>query len=291
MRAESAQGYIPEGEPFLPVFLSLVCPGLGQLYNGDFSRGWAVFFLRILIPLFPAAYLFDSRHEAVPVLASGAALFLAVHVYSCIDAWRHAKVKCSAHCAPMAAFFAAGMVSFAAAAGIAAALFPVILLTDSGLSPSYSPGHYLLCSVRSRVSYVPGDAVFYRKSGSVYAGRILSLTEGDIIGFAGGRITLSGDILEQEAPPSSDDPADETLFIEKAPWGKYPVLRSPGADAVNAGTSVVSADAAAVCADNRIEGGVEIVSMSDIEAKIEAEIPLYPLSSSKRRIPDKAEKE
>jgi len=82
---------IKERKPFIALLLSLLTPGLGQLYNGQFAKA-LIFFFAILFLLFPCAF-FELRRSFTGFLVFfpiGLIVF-AVYIVNIIDAFRRAR--------------------------------------------------------------------------------------------------------------------------------------------------------------------------------------------------------
>jgi uncharacterized membrane protein len=68
--------------PFIATVLSMICPGLGAAYNGQSSK--ALIYFGVFVGLFQMAVL----TQGMPMFVFG---FIAMWLYSALDAWRTAK--------------------------------------------------------------------------------------------------------------------------------------------------------------------------------------------------------
>ena len=75
---------------------SLVLPGFGQFYNGDFNRAIWLFlgFALLCIPAIALIALYLPAGLMMPSLALGSSAALGVWAYSVWDAWRGAGKDC-----------------------------------------------------------------------------------------------------------------------------------------------------------------------------------------------------
>lgn len=82
-------------KPTLALLASLVMPGLGQVYNGQFIKGLVIFLaLLVLCPLSPLPAwlaLHSTKHLILLVTLVFAAIALAIYIYALRDAYRMAK--------------------------------------------------------------------------------------------------------------------------------------------------------------------------------------------------------
>lgn len=69
--------------PWLAFFFSLVCPGLGQLYNGSWRWAASALVIGSLVTYFSAVYLFDTFSKLMQALLLGLLLdlFFALHAW------------------------------------------------------------------------------------------------------------------------------------------------------------------------------------------------------------------
>jgi signal peptidase I len=75
-------------KPWVAFFLTQICPGLGQLYNGDLT--WAIisFLLSLFAALASTIWLFDSLNKLLFAVAGGLLLDLALSVQAYVRARR-----------------------------------------------------------------------------------------------------------------------------------------------------------------------------------------------------------
>jgi len=74
-------------KPWLAALLSFLCPGLGQLYNGNMKLALSALPVGALLTLFTSFYLFDTLNKLLTALALG---FVFDTIYA-VQAYREAK--------------------------------------------------------------------------------------------------------------------------------------------------------------------------------------------------------
>lgn len=74
-------------KPWVAVVFSFLCPGLGQLYNGDIRGPIASFLISVPLTFLATVYLFDSFAKLMSAIALG----LAIDIVFAIHAYRQAK--------------------------------------------------------------------------------------------------------------------------------------------------------------------------------------------------------
>ena len=81
--------------PYFALFMSLVLPGFGQLYNGEPNKAIWIYLIFSLLSI-PGAVLVSLHLPdalVVPAFFSGLAMTIALWLYGMIDAWKNAKRK------------------------------------------------------------------------------------------------------------------------------------------------------------------------------------------------------
>ncbi|HXF94191.1 MAG TPA: DUF5683 domain-containing protein [Nitrospiraceae bacterium] len=91
----------PNVNPAIAAFLSALFPGLGQLYNGQWAKGAAFFFVALLIigallsaidvERFEQSLLADEVPSNLGLLLTLAAFLLLLALWSIVDAMRMAR--------------------------------------------------------------------------------------------------------------------------------------------------------------------------------------------------------
>lgn len=76
-------------KPWLAALLSFLCPGLGQLYNGNLRFALTALPVGAALTLVSAIYLFDSLNKLLVALALG---FVFDTIYA-VQAYREAKLR------------------------------------------------------------------------------------------------------------------------------------------------------------------------------------------------------
>jgi signal peptidase I len=80
-------------KPLLALFLSLILPGYGQLYNGEVNKAiWLFLCLALLtVPMVAVIALYLPSGWMLPAFLSGLVLVLGVWLYGMVDAFRSAR--------------------------------------------------------------------------------------------------------------------------------------------------------------------------------------------------------
>jgi signal peptidase I len=89
LRSSIDEGYARR-RPLLAMALSLVLPGLGQVYNGQVYKGAFLFTLLALVPAFSAWLAVEVTRLLVVLVILGVLMASAVYLFSVIDACRTA---------------------------------------------------------------------------------------------------------------------------------------------------------------------------------------------------------
>lgn len=79
-------------EPSLALTLSIILPGLGQVYNGDLAKGISLFVMAVIPPFLLIWLGFYAPEQLLFVfIVLGSLSWLFVYLLSIIDAWKRAK--------------------------------------------------------------------------------------------------------------------------------------------------------------------------------------------------------
>ncbi len=199
--------------PLRAAALSLLAPGLGQVYAGAIARGL------VLI-------LFSTALGAVAVLAAaygygGAALasalgFLLVWLYALVDARRTARRADPAYALRdynrwsvyLALFLLPLPVSLGCAAQIRAQVGAAYRVAAGSMTPTLRSGDVVLADLLAytREPIRRGDIVVFAHPDQpyrTYIKRVVALA-GDTVSFVGGRFALNGEVLGREGQELND---------------------------------------------------------------------------------------
>jgi signal peptidase I len=187
--------------------LSLIAPGVGQLYAGAPRRGLVVFliFFAVMPAMLAGAFLLPPTFEALAIAAMtliGA--LAAVWLFAIIDA---ARIAGRADPAPRAAWHAllAAVLGVWALTGASYALSPAVKrqlpwrnfsVVSTSMQPTLRIGEQVLGDTTYYASRPParGDLVFYRlpsDNSTIYIKRVVAIA-GDRIAFRDGHVILNG---------------------------------------------------------------------------------------------------
>lgn len=261
--------------PLLAMLLSLLMPGLGQLYNGNLRRALAFYGVYILTTITVAATALSTLPQSLAgfvfLFAMGSLLSVwlwvaAAHAY--VDARQTGLVALrpfnrwyvyGALVLLQAAVFATyWSLDLRARASVVAYEFPSV-----SMFPGLRVGDYLVAArgVFDKRMPVRGEMVVYRHpkaNGVIYIKRVIGLP-GDRVGMRNGRLQLNGAVVERQRIDS--DPviaawkgqAGTVTYIERLPDGaSYQIveLRDNG-PFDNTPVYEVPADRVFVLGDNR----------------------------------------
>jgi hypothetical protein len=214
--------------PF-PVFLSLLVPGSGEMYQGYPARALLLWLIRIFIPLFIPAYLFDSRiNPAYPFLA-GILILLLSHIYSMMSSASLSRIsrdfespRRSGIAVCFFYFFLHFVSFFLSLMFLLSSVHPKVI--KKGIYPVIPPGDIIFVSKRSADVFLPGDLILDESGAFV---RIIAAGE-SYIEYSGGVFKVDGALLKQTPPDSAavKSSADEEVFSENTGSILHLVARS-----------------------------------------------------------------
>ena len=134
----SASTTVQRPQGWIAITLSMLSPGVGQIYCGAISRGVLCFCLTLLcLPLVTAAALIDIPSVNLAMIAMGTLLFVSVYVFALADTLRLVRQETTRNL-PIAYVTYTAMVF----AGLANPLAPPITVGRAGLLDEV--GHHAL---------------------------------------------------------------------------------------------------------------------------------------------------
>ena len=275
--------------PLIAFALSLFCPGLGQMYNGDLPRGVSFFILRT-IPLLlgPVAVLKWNPASCVRLLMGCAFAWMIIPLLAALESLVTAR---RAAVLPVRRYNAAGFyAAFGAVCILLTALcvlppasfFRVARVDAAGRGPLLEKGDWILQRAYGVPGYARADLVVLNNG---FTGRIMAL-EGDVVRhadnifFVNGRALPLGYLADPVIRSFSPDTYD--IVSESNEGRKYPVrfkaalrlalpgLKSPvpQGHVLIASDTRVSEDFAATVPLDSISGRVEGILYSPNPRKI-----------------------
>ena len=230
--------------PWLAALLSLICLGLGQLYNGEWRRAAGFFFAYLAIDVAAAVILHAPTPDFVLLVLMFVLLAASVglRIGGAVDAFRRAR----GIGAMTLRRFQRGWVYVAALAVVAVIEIAIVprspawrsySIPSTSMMPTLDRGDYILAEhdYFQRHSARRGDLVIFRfpANRSIdYVKRVVALP-GDRVALRNGEVYVNGVRLERQrvadlVSPEAKLPIPQ--FIEVSPDGRrYPVLDA-GAD-------------------------------------------------------------
>ena len=265
-------------EPWLAVVLSLLAPGLGQLYGGRLVEGLALFLASLLfVPLVVvAAQLGPSTPVLIGLIAAGVAL-LGVYACAAAGAYRTARRQ-REHYEPReynrpalyVLFALVGIVYAVGGAWFVPHVFEAFYLPTGSMSPNFISGDHVLVNRLEYQHRLPGrgDVIVFRvpgKPGQNWIKRVMGLP-GDTVEVHDNDVFINGKKLERDRVPADvlPVPLDGEVFEESNAGRRYRILigkeKSPDQPktTVPAGSCFVLGDHRDLSEDSRAFGPVPL---------------------------------
>lgn len=214
--------------PF-PVFLSLLMPGSGEMYLGYPARALLLWLVRIFIPVFIPAYLFDSRINPAYPFFAGILVLVLSYVYSVMSSASLSRIsrdfespRRSGIAVCFFYFFFHFVTFFLSMMFLLSSVHPKVV--KKGIYPVVPAGDIVFVSKRSFDVYMPGDLVADESGAFV---RIIAIGE-SYTEYSGGIFKVDGALLKQTPPDTAvvRSSADEEVFVENAGSVFYLIARS-----------------------------------------------------------------
>lgn len=221
--------------PIAALLLSLVCPGLGQLYNGRPSRGAAFLAGIVMLSLSPPAYT-ATRAAAGRTAVFAAMLFCAAAVWIASfaeAAWSAARNRdispAPFHRACVYALYSISCwIACACSIAIVASFFSLHRVEGDSMKPSLRAGEIALINHYGARDPGRGDAVLYHAGGENRTGRIIAKA-GDRVRYDANTIIvndvpLSLGVLSDSEVSRTGEADTDNLYYETSGNVRYPVL-------------------------------------------------------------------
>ena len=247
--------------PGIAFLLSLLCTGLGQVYNGDMVKGIGFGLLRCM-PLFliPLAVLREMSVSYINIFTVMIFICLAFTILApCEALWRARKSREMPQKAYNSipwygAFSLVNAAITALSIVLLISFFSIERVTDKTAGPVIGPGDYVLVKRYPTGGYARGDLVLYEK-GAV--GRIIAL-EGDGVRYTGnifyvnGRALILGYLADRLIQRFATDWED--IISESIDHKRYPIVfKTSAAIYLQQLDPVVKKKHILVASDRRIE--------------------------------------
>jgi signal peptidase I len=258
--------YPTRRRPWTAVFLSLVMPGLGQIYCGDIASGIAVM---SVVTMFAVCWMVGILNKKTPVFSFSLIMWIVIllaTVFAAIDAWRRAcrirydyKLKDYNH---WAIYLALIWISSVGVIGYTAlfrnSMAEAFRIGSESMVPSIMKGDQLLADKTAYDKAEPqrGDIILFsnpqnRKQRNVK--RIVALG-GDTVEIKNGQLLINGQPLQREQIKAGQQEGDIFYEINNGVRYQICIAKSSGtseATAMDFGPVTVPQYQCFVMGDNR----------------------------------------
>jgi signal peptidase I len=219
--------------PLLAFILSFIFTGLGQIYNGDFSKGVVFFIFRILSLIFiPLYVIFQNNFSIIFVLATSA-FHVIVWLVSSVEAAYSAKGKHAYNLKNynMIVFYffyiIINSVLIIFSGFLLISVFSIEKIQTDDMNPLLIKNDYILVNKYAVNNIDIGDIIYFPSKNIFAAGRIIS-GDADMISKKGNNYyindtVLSYTIISQPELEKMGIRNSEDLFFEINGEKKYPV--------------------------------------------------------------------
>ncbi len=283
-----------ERNPAVAILLSLLSTGLGQIYNGELSKGIVFFALRVLTLLFiPLSFVVDFRSSSLAVFIA----LVLIHIFlwiaaageACISSMRKKKYILTVYNSVVlyCVFGCASTLILLFLFVPVSLFFRIETVPSNSMNPTLFRGESVVVNTYVVRSVKPGEVVFYRQGGVAKFGRVIA-TAGDAVVDKGGVFEINDvdlslgvftdDELDRMGLENSDD-----IFTENNGERRYPIryLPSRGRSRKNRVRIAIEKGAVLVAPDNRRREDVyEIIPVTAVRGRVEGIV----MSSRIRRI-------
>lgn len=220
---------------WIALLFSLLCPGLGQLYNGNLRWAISAFVLGSLLSIYTVIYLFDSFSKLLWALGLG----LLFDLVLIVQAWREAKRLGAVELKPYQRWWIYGgfaVLLYGIPDGyglITPSRFLSFQIPSESMVPTLLVGDRLVADGWSFWKNDPkrGEVVVFdypRDPSIKYVKRVVGIP-GDTIEVKQGELYLNGKLVEQERSGRVVDPVggwQPIEFTENLGGVRHPVYRT-----------------------------------------------------------------
>ena len=223
--------------PWLASSLSLICPGLGQIYCGRAGRGLIILGLISLFgPLIVGLALIATSTLSLILLGVCVLVFFGLSVWSAVDAKRIAtSLKCQKYTLQdynqLAVYLLLPMTSIPCAIGLALFLRSNVLeaysIPTSSMAPTLIPGDRILANKLglSTRTFQRGEVIVFRNPENrrqMFVKRIVGLP-GDTVEVTERELFVNGELYHRLSDTATPN-RPPRLTKESVPAGSYFVL-------------------------------------------------------------------
>jgi signal peptidase I len=224
--------------PVLAFTLSFVFTGLGQIYNGDFSKGIVFFILRILSISFIPLYVILQNSFSIMFALAAMAIHVLVWLISSAEAVYSTKGK---HAYNLKKYNTILFYFFYGIVNSVFIIFSILLATSllsikeiqtNNMNPVLLKNDYILINKYAVKNAGVGDIIFFSSNNNFSAGRIIA-GDADMIKKKGNNYFINDTALTYTiiSKPELDKMGlanSEDLFFEINGEKKYPVKLKSG---------------------------------------------------------------
>ncbi len=268
--------------PVLAFALSFIFTGLGQIYNGDFSKGIVFFILRILSIVFIPLYVILQNNFSIIFILSAVVVHLFVWLISSAEAMYSTKGKYAYNLKKYNTILFYIFYGIINAVLVIFSIFLIISLfsikkiqTDD-MNPVFLKNDYILINKYSLKNTGVGDIIFFSSKSDLIAGRIIA-GDADMISKKGNNYYINDTALSYSiiSKPELDKMGlsnSEDLFFEINGEKKYPVKIKSGKNKdTHTKTSIaIGKDEFLIAYDNRSNNdSYEVVKVKSIVGRVE----------------------
>ena len=232
--------------PWIAVFLSLLMPGMGQIYCGSITQGLV---LMLIVIMFSTFWMFimiiDRVRENTPIGVSFVAwgFVLMATVVATIDAYRRAKRTRYDYTLKdynkwdvyLVLLWICGAGTFGFTAMIKMNLFEAFRVSSNSMAPTIMLEDRVLASKISYKHHNPkyGDVVLYKNPENRRGNRIKRVVAigGDTVEIKDGQLLINGNVLEREQIGTKTirmgaNEVEGTVFWEHSGNARYKIFVS-----------------------------------------------------------------
>lgn len=200
------EAVIKKRRPWLAALLSLLMPGLGQLYNQNIRLAWPL--LAVVIFVTPAAkWLVTAVPPGVGLVAGMAVVVgaLALLIFAVVQSVLHARRIGAVQPAWFNRWYVyVGVYLLTGIASFALESLPIPTsnsynIPTSSMTPALSAGDFLTAKANAFADHLParGDIVLFEMRGGTFVSRVVGLP-GDRLQWKEGRFYLNGVLVDRQ---------------------------------------------------------------------------------------------
>lgn len=234
-------------EPWLSLVLSLLAPGLGQIYCGEIVRGLVLFLASLtFIPLVVLAALLTPATPVLAALLLTSLAVLSAYLYAVVAAYRSARklrehYETREYNRPLVyvLFLLVGVLYSVGGAWCLPHVFEAFYLPTESMAPTFLEGDHVLADKLAYRKAMPkrGDVVIFRvprKPGLTWIKRVIGLP-GDTVEVKDSEVFVNDKQLDRDRVPASSLSGiagipEGQAFVESNAGSRYLILIGKGKD-------------------------------------------------------------